>query len=224
MSLLALAPAALTAAADWTAVWFERRRLGWLTKPAVLLMLLAGFSLAGGWHAPLTWFGLALVFCLVGDILLMLPARAFIFGLAAFLLGHICYTLFFTLAHPPPLRAFIPALALVTLLSWPAFVPVFRALRRKAYGMSFMLPMTLYSLVLSLMLASALSLPFNPAWRKLPALLCAAGAALFYLSDVILSHNRFAQSIPRARFWTRLPYHSGQILLTAGALLQFAVQ
>lgn len=224
MSLLALAPAALTAAADWTAVWFERRRTGWLTKPSVLLALLAGFTLAGGWHGALSWFGRALVFCLAGDILLMLPARAFIFGLAAFLAGHLCYTLFFTLAHPPSLGIFIPALALVTLLAWPAFGPVFRALRRKAYGMSFMLPMALYSLVLSLMLASALSLAYNPAWRRLPALLCAAGAALFYLSDVILSRNRFAQPIPRARFWTRLPYHSGQILLTAGALLQFAVQ
>ena len=224
MSLLALAPAALTAAADWMAVWFERRRLGWLTKPSVLVALLAGFSLSGGWHAPLTWFGLALVFCLAGDVLLMLPVRAFTFGLAAFLAGHLCYTLFFTLAHPPSPRPFIRALALVTLLAWSAFVPVFRALRRKAYGMCFMLPMALYSLVLSLMLASALSLAFNPAWHRLPALLCAAGASLFYLSDVILARNRFAQPIPHAHFWTRLPYHSGQILLTAGALLQFAVQ
>jgi len=39
MNLLVLAPAALTAAADWTAVWFERRRLGWFTKPAVMLAL-----------------------------------------------------------------------------------------------------------------------------------------------------------------------------------------
>jgi len=224
MNLLVLAPAALTAAADWTAVWFERRRLGWITKPAVMLALIAGFTAVDGWQGPLIWFGLGLIFCLAGDILLMLRRRVFIFGLAAFLVGHVCYTLFFNLPHPSPLRVLIPAITLVILLGWTAFLPVFRALPRKAYGMSFMLPMTLYTLVISLMLASALSLPFNPAWRKLPALLCAAGAALFYLSDVILSHNRFVQPLARARFWTRLPYHSGQILLTAGALLQVAVQ
>ena len=154
---------------------------------------------------------------------LILPSRAGL-GLGILLVFLLLLAINYQNSLAYALAFLLIALALVTLLSWPAFVPVFRALRRKAYGMSFMLPMTLYSLALSLMLASALSLPFNPAWRKLPALLCAAGAALFYLSDVILSHNRFAQPIPRARFWTRLPYHSGQILLTAGALLQFAVQ
>jgi len=224
MSLLALAPAALSAAADWAAVWFDRRRTGWLTKPAVVILLITAFSLAGGWQGAFAWFGLALVFCLAGDILLMLPAHAFIFGLAAFLTGHICYTLCFSLPQLSPLPVLLPLLALVTLLGTAGFLPVFRALRRKAYGMSFMLPMTLYTLVLSLMLASALSLPFNPAWRRLPALLCAGGAALFYLSDVILARNRFDHPLPRGRFWTRLPYHAGQILLTAGVLLQTAVQ
>ena len=57
-----------------------------------------------------TWFVIALVFSLLGDIFLMLPSDKFVFGLGAFLLGHVAYTVglnlhtegLWLLRHPDP--------------------------------------------------------------------------------------------------------------------------
>jgi hypothetical protein len=39
-----------------------------------------------------TWFVVALALSLLGDVFLMLPVDLFVFGLGAFLLGHVAYT------------------------------------------------------------------------------------------------------------------------------------
>ncbi len=63
----------LMAGADWLAAWRGWRRVRWVTKPGTLLLLIAWFSQVGGWQGNLFWFGLGLVFSLLGDIFLQLP-------------------------------------------------------------------------------------------------------------------------------------------------------
>ena len=46
---------------------------------------------AAGAGARQRWFVAALVFSLVGDVLLMLPREQFVGGLSAFLVAHLCY-------------------------------------------------------------------------------------------------------------------------------------
>ena len=43
------------------------------------------------------WFCVALVFCVVGDVFLMLPRDAFVPGLASFLVAQLCFAVGFAL-------------------------------------------------------------------------------------------------------------------------------
>ena len=85
---------------DWIAIYRDHTTVNYFAKPATLLALIAWFTSLGGWQLGLTWFGLALIFSLAGDILLMLPDRFFIYGLYAFLITHICYIIGFNPAQP----------------------------------------------------------------------------------------------------------------------------
>src|SRR5574340_1118363 len=83
------------AAADWLAVGMGWVRWRKFTKPIVMLTLIAGFTVAGGWRGDGVWFGLGLVFSLIGDVFLMLPPSYFMAGLGAFLVVHIAYIIGF---------------------------------------------------------------------------------------------------------------------------------
>ena len=61
------------------------------------------------------WFVAALVCSLAGDVLLMLPSDRFIAGLAAFLVGHLCYVAGFW-AHGPGGIAFLVAAVVVAVV------------------------------------------------------------------------------------------------------------
>src|SRR4051812_11194553 len=86
----AVAAAAVFAVGDWVAAARKRRALEYVCKPATLAALLVAASAldpAAGADSRRSWFVVALVFCLAGDVLLMLPQDLFVAGLAAFLVG-----------------------------------------------------------------------------------------------------------------------------------------
>ena len=70
---------------------------GWSTsaKPAVVAALVVAAAVIPVDRTDLVdrrwWFVAALVFCLAGDVLLMLPRDLFVPGLAAFLVGHVLF-------------------------------------------------------------------------------------------------------------------------------------
>jgi len=82
-------------------------------------------------------------------------------------------------------------------------------------------PLALYSLVISLMVFSALSTLSRSDWAPGAAGLTASGALLFLFSDILLAVDRFVKPIPPARLWKRVAYQLGQLALTAGAMLHF---
>ena len=210
--------ALIVAGLDWLAIARRHRRLEYIFKPATLiLVIVAAWLLTRGPHD--TWlvqfFLPGLVFSLAGDILLLLPKeRFFIFGLAAFLLAHVCYILGLNPTLPP-----WPALVLFVVIA-PIGLAVFRSTAlglRRHQRTTLIIPVALYSLILSLMLFSAWATLFRPEWTPLRRGLVIAGASLFFASDAMLARNLFVtqSTAPSARLRVMITYHLGQVALAA---------
>jgi uncharacterized membrane protein YhhN len=148
-----------------------------------------------------SWLVAGLIACAVGDLLL-LGSKTFDLGLASFLLGHMAYAVAFASALPPaewPLLVIAPIAAAAWLVGhrlWP------RLGRRR-------LPVAAYIATISVMVWGALAVVMAGAmgWQ------IAAGALLFYLSDLAVARQRFVKPefINRA---IGLPlYYAGQILI-----------
>jgi len=214
-------PAVLAAVVDWLAVWRGWERVRWVTKPGTLILLIAWFSSVGGWAGPLALFGVGLVFSLLGDVFLMLPAQFFLAGGGAFFAAHGFYIAGFS-SQPLSLRAeaALPVLAVAGV-----YVLVngrIQAGIREQKQTQMSLPVALYAGVISLMLLMALSTFARPAWGQFPALLVSLGAGLFFISDSILAFDRFAKPIRFGDMMVMVTYHLGQFCIAAGVLAQFA--
>jgi uncharacterized membrane protein YhhN len=228
-SSLALTLLALTLTAaivDWYAVGISAKRLEYIAKPAVMVLLIAWFwvssSAGSSLFSPPGWFLIGFILSLAGDVFLMLPREQFIAGLAAFLLGHVAYLIGFN-AGPPPFN--LAALVVAAVVGMTAS----RLSRRLAAGLQssgnerLRGPVFAYSLVISLMLLSALLTLLRPEWPALPALLVSLGALLFFLSDAMLAWNRFIGPLPGGRVGSLIPYHLGQMLIAIGVAMQYPV-
>ena len=207
---------------QWLSRWFNWKKVYIFTKPGTLISLIVWSLQISSWQGGMIWFGLALIFSLAGDILLMLPARYFLSGLAAFLTAHVLYIIGLNPGFP---RFNLPILltALVLLIFDFFWIRKFYSrLKKKAYSRLFRVPTVIYSLVISLMLFSAVITLFRPEWAHPADFLIASGAVLFTCSDTILAYNRFFYELKKGNFWIMLTYHLGQILLISGAILQFS--
>lgn len=214
--------ALICAVVDWWAVANSRRRVEYIFKPATLIaILIAAGLLTRGPHdaRQALFFLIGLGLSLIGDILLMLrQERLFLAGLAAFLMAHVCYIVGLTPTLPPA-----PAIALlipVAVIGIALYRPIAAKLRQRDKR-RLLVPVALYSIVLSLMLFSAWATLFRPTWTAGRRGLVVLGASLFFASDVMLAWDRFVTPSPSARLWVHVTYHLGQIALTASiALLQ----
>jgi uncharacterized membrane protein YhhN len=228
MALLILSM--LLAVVHWYAVIEESRWLIYITKPAMMVALLAWvwttsdlprlISIPGAFS--LLWFVLGLAFSLLGDVLLMLPDRFFPAGLVAFLVGHVFYILGFGRLLPPP-GAYLVAIFLVVVVAAVSFWVV----RRLFAGMEasgktrLKVPVGIYALVISVMLFTAFLRLLDGNWATTYALFVGLGALLFYVSDVMNAWVRFVGPISMGRFKIMATYHVAQIGLAVGATLHF---
>lgn len=209
------------AAVDWVGSWRGWRSLRYISKPLTLVLLIVWFTQVGGWKGNLLWFGLGLFFSLAGDVLLHLPARFFLAGVAAFFMAHLAYIAGFL----QPLPLLDARLLFLVLPVCVVFVLLNRRIRkglRDRRETDMIIPVTLYALILSTMLLLAISTLLNPAWARLPAIIVSLGAGLFFISDSVLAYSRFVRDLPHSDCFVMITYHLGQILLTAGVLVQYA--
>lgn len=208
---------------DWYAIWTENEKLNWFTKPATMIALLLWMGWSGGFTGNLLWFGLALVFGLLGDIFLLLPHRFFITGLVAFLIGHLAYVagLWF---NPAQLRLphYITMVLIGGVLVLVAPI-ILKGMRGKDFARKLKIPVVLYMCIISLMVFFAASTLFRTDWQPAASGLAVSGAMLFFCSDTMLAYREFVETFPKARFWVRVTYHLAQIALIAAAVLNFAV-
>ncbi|HEX2849220.1 MAG TPA: lysoplasmalogenase [Acidimicrobiales bacterium] len=220
MTLLAaflLGVAGVFAVADWVAVARRALPLEHFAKPATLVVLVGvALALDPANTGRRTWFAVALVLSLAGDVLLMLaadddrpgdaaPARRgpdrFVLGLVAFLVAHVLYIAGFGLSRVWP--AVVPvAVVAVVVGQW-----ILRGVRRTEPGLA--TPVAVYMVVISVMVACAIG---SGSWWA------GAGAALFFASDALIAVNRFVRPVAWAPVAIMVLYHLGQ----AGLVLSLA--
>lgn len=215
-----LAVAAGVAVVDWVAVARGDARLEYAAKPGVLLALIAACALLPAGHTDLLdrkwWFVVALVACLAGDVLLMLPCNLFVAGLGAFLVGHLLYIVGLLQAPSgpgvPPFTfsttgLVVAAVVAATYAVAPAIL-IFRALLRDGQR-TLVAPVAVYLIVILTMavLAANVGVP-----------MALAGAVLFVASDTLLAVNRFVRPLPGADVGVHVTYHLAQGLLVLSLL------
>jgi uncharacterized membrane protein YhhN len=208
------------AALESLAVWKGWRKLEFVAKPAVMVCLFIWLYGTASLQGALLWFGIGILFSLAGDIALLFIDRFFTLGLVVFLLAHVAYLVGFNVPFPESLGVWAFGIAIVVGLS------AVRMLRRIVAGVRskqkrLVLPVIVYSTVITLMLLSALLTLFRPEWKSAPAYLVSLGAFLFYLSDIILAWNRFVAPIKNSRMLNIGIYHLAQIAIVIGVALQF---
>jgi len=210
----------LLAVLDWMACMFNWTRLRWFTKPATLLALTLWFRQVTSWQGPALWFGLGLVFSLLGDIFLLLPRSWFLVGLTAFLTAQILYIASLNPTPPPFPPAAITVAALM--MAWAlVFYRVFRAgLARIPGNRRLRIGVGIYSLVLTLMLISAILTLFRTEWETSNVILVICGALLFYTSDSLLAYDRFVRPVRYGRVLVMVTYHLGQVAMAVGMAMQ----
>ena len=213
--------ASLFAFLDWASTWKGWKIRLYIAKPATLIFLTLWTYTVSGWQGAMLWFGIGLVFSLAGDVFLMLSPRFFMPGMAAFFFTQISYLIGF---NQTPLAFTFPVMVTAILVGMAAsgVIRIVRpGIQSMIKGQRFILPFYLYFGSLTLMFLSALLCLFRPEWSQPASGMAASGGALFFISDSLLSYDRFVKRIPHARFWVHLTYHLGQIGLITGAVLHF---
>lgn len=196
------------------------QRMEYVTKPAVMACLFLWLYSRTGLQGNALWFGLGILFSLIGDVLLMLPGDSmFLPGLIGFLLAHISYISGFREALIAMNgRAFVLAMIVIAingLLLW----RIVQTMRAKGTN-NLVIPVILYGIVISVMLFAALSTIYNPAWKTISAVFVSVGAFLFCVSDAMLAWTKFVGPIKNGRVTSVFFYHLGQIGLIAGVISQ----
>jgi len=174
--------------------------------PVAALAVLALAARRGRHDAGMLALGLA--FSAAGDVLLDLDPRFFVFGLGAFLLAHITYTVLFVRNRAAGIRLDPPLLAAVLLVL--AFSGTLSAWIVPSAG-ELAVPVVFYVCALTAMVSTALLARFKGGW-------VAAGAILFLISDSLLAINRFKTPLPLEDYLVWTTYYLGQCGIAVGYL------
>lgn len=215
-----LGAAILLAGLNWLAVWHGWREINSASKTLVIVSLFPWLVSSNGFNVSARFFAAGLFFSLAGDILLLLSSRFFLHGLCAFLLTHICYLIGFVMP-PPPINGAVWSVGLIAFSLWALVYGGIRgALMKNPAYRRLRPPLSVYSLLICAMTASAVLTFFHPEWSPQAAGLAASGAFLFLFSDVLLSYDRFIKPLPDAHLWKRVSYHLGQIAIIAAIVVR----
>jgi uncharacterized membrane protein YhhN len=186
--------------------------LHWFCKPlATCLIFLIAWRVARPVSVAYRRYVLiAIAFCLLGDILLMLPANLFVPGLVSFLLAHGLFIAAFSsdvrfAVRWWPWLACLGFGAGMGVLLWPGMAPGMR------------MPVILYICVLATMAGQALGRAF---WlraqhdaRAISAGYAGMGAVLFMVSDSLLAWDRFSAPLPWSALYILATYYAALWLI-----------
>lgn len=198
------AVAAVAAIANWWSAATDRSGTERWSKPLTLIALVGvAVTLDPADPAVRWWFVVGLLFSLAGDVFL-LDDRRFVFGLAAFLCGHLAYIGGFVAAPDWRWWAAAITLAPIGVLVATAGRTIVRGARAddpKLAG-----PVVAYLTVISAMAVAATAA--GNAWAI-------GGATLFVASDTILGWRNFVTRRPWMPLAVMVTYHLGQAGLVA---------
>ncbi len=168
-----------------------------MCKPAAALAFLATAITLDPMHTDArTWFCVALVFCMLGDVFLMLPRDAFVPGLASFLVAQLCFAVGFALHIASALQL---ALGVVLVVVFAALLTTrfLRALVRDGRA-SLLVPVVAYVAAIGAMVATAIGAGGGVG---------IAGAGLFFVSDALIGETRFVRPRPWGPVSVMVTYH-----------------
>lgn len=205
---------------------FMWEEIAFITKPFLVLSLLVIFLYYQRKYNSnrfSRFISLGLFFCLAGDILLMFQEFGdyFVYGLSAFLIGHIFYVLAF-------FRTYLEnhEIPLIKQQGWVMVLIV-------AYGYLFFQqikdhlgemigPVIIYTMVITLMLLIAANRYKKVSPESFRYIFF--GAMLFVASDSILAWNKFVHHIDYSHALIMTTYGLAQLFITTGAVLQLKDQ
>lgn len=148
---------------------------------------------------------LGLFFSLGGDIALIFQEKqkAFRLGLLLFLITHIIYAFAFVRFSGLVVASLAGTVTLAVLAAvvYMVLYPQLGSLK---------IPVLIYILIISYMLNRAIATHISPVFSSLQAWRISIGAALFYLSDLMLALNRFGYPFKSNRISLVL-YYGGQL-------------
>ncbi len=160
------------------------------------------------------WVVLALIFSLLGDVLLMFQEKNSIFfllGLSAFLIAHIFYIIFFHKVRVKENIKSNPWLLVVVVIYYATLISLL-----SPYLADMKIPVLVYGIVISFMFMLAVHMLFvknKPAGQWMMV-----GALLFIMSDSILAINKFYQPFEAASVLIMLTYGLAQFFIVHGAI------
>ncbi|HDP68282.1 MAG TPA: lysoplasmalogenase [Candidatus Marinimicrobia bacterium] len=179
-------------------------------KPALTILVIAVVvtaMLSGDQMSPAysVFILLALLFSLGGDIALIFQEnqKAFRLGLLLFLITHIIYASAFVRFSGLAVASLAGTVTLAVLAAvvYMVLYPQLGSLK---------IPVLIYILIISYMLNRAIATHISPVFSSLQAWRISIGAALFYLSDLMLALNRFGYPFKSNRLSLVL-YYGGQL-------------
>jgi uncharacterized membrane protein YhhN len=201
VSRIAFVVAAVFAVLNWLAVARRVEPLEYVSKPAVMVGLIAAV-VAFDTPDERAWvFVAALAFSMLGDIFLMLPADRFLFGVGAFFLAHVAYIVGLRMDSSAGI-SLVAGIIVVGAFAITVGRHIVLAVRKQAPELA--TPVSAYVAVISVMVASAIATK-NP--------YAAVGAVVFMASDTLIAWNRFVQPLTWAPVTIMVTYHVGQALL-----------
>lgn len=229
MSYILFGGAVGFAVLDWFAVYKAKKQIEKFAKPLTIILLFLFVLNSANTSGKLSsteviWFLVGMALCLIGDVFLFLPPeRWFLIGLVAFLLGHVGYILSFGVFSIDSVLALPAALLGMGIILVGMLVDKRLIASMIDKGKSKMIvPIVIYSVVISFMLYSAGFKFLDSTWELSEALLLAAGALLFYISDILNAWERFVSKFNNDRFIIMMTYHLGQFGLATGMVLHFS--
>lgn len=196
--------------------------IGWICKPLLMPTLLALFALnfEKNTKAEKVYFSVALVFSLLGDVLLMLQNNnLFVYGLGAFLVAHISFIVSFysritgrTIALPTLLISVLPFVLFVGSFLF-VLIPHLQA---KELTKPLVVPVSVYACVIGTMGFMALLRRGGVSASGFTWVML--GAVVFMVSDSCIAINSFISPLPQPTLLIMATYGIAQYLLTVGTL------
>ena len=193
---------------DWWAVQVAKKSIEYVCKPLATIGFLAvAIAISTAEGLPQTWRIVALVFCLLGDVFLMLPRDAFVPGLASFAIAQICFAVSL-LTQDATLTRLVVGLIIVvptTIFLARRFVKSISTSGHK----ELVIPVVVYMMVIAAMATGAIAGG---------TAIGIAGAMFFLLSDSLIAEHRFVKERSWQPVGIMVTYHLALAGLALGLL------
>jgi uncharacterized membrane protein YhhN len=206
---------ALALIGDLIAVQTDFKVLEYVCKPLIIPAIIGYFHASGNHllNGINKWVAIALLFSLSGDVFLLFQDMNGIFflsGLAAFLVAHIFYIIYF---HHIRIREHIkgnPWLLVIVVIYYAVLISFL-----SPYLGDMKIPVRIYGIVISFMFMLAMHMLFIS--NKKAGRWMMTGALFFVISDSVLAFNKFFHSFELANILIMLTYAAAQFNIVNGA-------